>query len=247
MNLVSVKMMKTFKADLHVHTCLSYCAELEMTPKNIVKESEKRGLNIIGICDHNSSENVISVKKCAENMDLDIIGGIEITSKEEVHVLALFDNEKSLHSMQQIIYDNLIETDDEKIYGDQVVVNEDDEVLGFNKKLLIGAVELSIESIVNSIHELGGIAIASHVDRERFSLISQLGFIPEGLVLDALEVSNKSQIQKFSDRSLPIVTFSDAHSLKDIGRNYTSFSMEQLTFDEMRKSLRGEEGRKIEI
>lgn len=240
-------MMKTFKADLHIHTCLSYCAGLEMTPKNIVNESEKRGLNIIGICDHNSCENVSSVKKCAENMDLDIIGGIEITSKEEIHVLALFDNEKSLHAMQQIIYDNLIETDDERIYGDQVIVNEEDEVLGFNKKLLIGAAELSVESIVDYIHELGGIAIASHVDRERFSLISQIGFIPEGLVLDALEVSNKNQIQKFSDGSLPIVTFSDAHLLKDIGKNYTSFSMEKLTFAEMRKSLRGKEGRKIEI
>lgn len=218
-----------------------------MTPKNIVNESEKRGLNIIGICDHNSCENVSSVKKCAENVDLDIIGGIEITSKEEIHVLALFDNEKSLHAMQQIIYDNLIETDDERIYGDQVIVNEEDEVLGFNKKLLIGAAELSVESIVDYIHKLGGIAIASHVDRERFSLISQLGFIPEGLVLDALEVSNKNQIRKFSDGSLPIVTFSDAHSLKDIGKNYTSFSMKKLTFAEMRKSLRGKEGRKIEI
>lgn len=239
--------MKTFKADLHIHTCLSYCAELEMTPKNIVKESEKRGLNIIGICDHNSSENVISVKKCAENMNLDIIGGIEITSKEEVHVLALFDNEKSLYKMQQIIYDNLIETKDEKIYGDQVIVNENDEVLGFNKNLLLGSVELSIESIVNSIHELGGIAIASHVDRERFGIISQLGFIPEGLVLDALEISNKNRIQDFNNKSLPIVTFSDAHSLKEIGRNYTSFFMENPTFAEMKKSLRGIEGRKIEI
>ncbi|MFH2030219.1 MAG: PHP-associated domain-containing protein, partial [Bacteroidota bacterium] len=185
-----------------------------------------------------------------------------VTSKEEVHVLALFDNEKSLHSMQQIIYDNLIETDDEKIFGDQVIVNENDEVLGFNKKLLIGAAELSVESIISYIHELGGIAIASHVDRERFSLISQLGFIPEGLILDALEISNKNRIQDFNrkspslweglgwafiDKSLPIVTFSDAHSLKDIGKNYTSFSMENSTFDEIKKSLRGEEGRKIEI
>lgn len=240
-------MMKTFKADLHIHTCLSYCAELEMTPRNIVKESEKRGLNIIGICDHNSSENVISVKKCAENMDIDIIGGIEITSKEEVHVLALFDNEKSLYAMQKIIYDNLIETEDEKIYGDQVIVNDVNEVLGFNKKLTIGAADLSIDSIVNSIHKLGGIAIASHVDRERFGIISQLGFIPEGLILDAIEISNKNRIQDFSDKLLPIVTFSDAHSLKDIGRNYTSFSMENSTFAEMKKSLRGVEGRKIDI
>lgn len=240
-------MMKTYKADLHIHTCLSHCAELEMTPKNIVAESERKGLNIIGICDHNSCENVISVKKSARNIDLDIIGGIEITSKEEVHVLALFDNEKSLQYMQQIVYDNLIDTEDEKIFGEQVIVNENDEVLGFNKKLLIGATTLSIENIIKYIHELGGIAIASHVDRERFSLISQLGFIPEGLVLDALEISNKNRFQDFSDRLLPIVTFSDAHVLRDIGKNYTSFSMERLTFDEMRKSLRGEEGRKIEI
>ncbi len=247
MNSASVKMMRMYKADLHIHTCLSHCAELEMTPKNIVIESEKRGLNIIGICDHNSCENVISVKKSAQNMNLNIISGIEITSKEEVHLLALFDNEKSLYSMQQIIYDNLADTEEEKIFGDQVIVNENDEVLGFNKKLLIGAVELSIESIVNSVHELGGIVIASHVDRERFGIISQLGFIPEGLALDALEISNKNQIQNFSDRSFPIVTFSDAHWLKDIGRNYTNFFMERLTFDEIRKSLRGEEGRKIEI
>jgi len=247
MNLALVKIMNEYKADLHIHTCLSYCAELEMTPKNIVRESEKRGLNIIGICDHNSCENVINVKKSAKNMNLNIIGGIEITSKEEVHVLALFDNEDSLLSMQQIVYYNLVDTYDEKIYNEQVIVNEDDEVLGFNKKLLLGATELTIESIVKYIHELGGIAIASHVDRERFGLISQLGFIPEGLMLDALEISDKNQFRNFNNKSLPVVVFSDAHSLKDIGKNYTSFYMEQLSFDEMKKSLLCEAGRRIEI
>jgi PHP family Zn ribbon phosphoesterase len=239
--------MKMFKADLHIHTCLSPCAELEMTPKNIVKESKKLGLNIIGICDHNSCENFLSVKKSARKSDLDIIGGIEITSKEEVHILALFGSENSLFAMQKIIYDNLHGTNDECFYGDQVIVDENGGVIGFNKKLLIGATELSVESIVNYIHELGGIAIASHVDRERFSIISQLGFIPEGLKLDALEIANKDKVQRFIDSSLPVVTFSDAHSLKDIGRNYTNFSLERLNFDEIRKSLRGEDGRKIVI
>ncbi len=239
--------MNEYKADLHIHTCLSYCAELEMTPRNIVNESEKRGLNIIGICDHNSCENVVSVKKSAQNKNLNIIGGIEITSKEEVHVLGLFDNENSLCSMQQIVYDNLIDTDDEKIFNEQIVVNEIDEVLEFNKKLLIGATKLSVEKIVDHIHKLGGIAIASHVDRERFGIISQLGFIPDGLVLDALEVTNKENSPDLYSYSLPIVTFSDAHSLKEIGKNHTKFYMEGISFEEIKKSLLGEDGRRIEI
>lgn len=247
MNLELVKVMNEYKADLHIHTCLSYCAELEMTPRNIVCESEKRGLNIIGICDHNSCENVINVKRSAQDMNLNIIGGVEITSLEEVHVLALFDNEDSLYKMQRIIYDNLPDTSDEEIINEQVVVNENDELLGFNKKLLIGATNLSIESIVAGIHELGGIAIASHVDRERFGIFSQLGFIPDGLVLDALEVVDKENANNRSNRSLPVVTFSDAHSLKDIGKQHTKFYMEKISFEEIKMSLLSKDGRKIEI
>ena len=138
-------MMRTFKADLHIHSCLSPCAELEMSPKNIVREAEKYGLDLIGICDHNSCENVPYVIKSAEGNKLKVIGGMEITSKEEVHVLALFATEEDLFTMQKIVYDNLHGTNDEKRYGDQVVVNEKDEVVDFNKRLLIGATDLSVK------------------------------------------------------------------------------------------------------
>ena len=88
--------MKTFRGDLHIHTCLSPCAELEMSPKNIVQQAKNIGLDIIAICDHNSCENVPFVKKTAEKEGLNFIGGMEVTSREEVHILALFDNEEEL-------------------------------------------------------------------------------------------------------------------------------------------------------
>lgn len=245
--MVSTGKMKRFKADLHIHTCLSPCAELDMSPRNIVREAIKRGLDIIGICDHNSAENVPYVKKSAENKGLTIIGGMEVTSREEVHILGLFDNEEALFAMQQIIYDNLPGSNDEKRYGDQVVVNENDEVMDFNRRLLIGATELSIESIINRIHELHGLAIAAHVDRESFSLISQLGFIPEGLAVNALEVSRKEKTGDFKNSGFPIVAFSDAHFLNDIGKRFTNFFMERVNLEEIRKSLGGEANRKVKV
>lgn len=237
--------MKTYKTDLHIHTCLSPCAELEMTPTNIVTEAEKYGLDIIGICDHNSSENVSYVKKMAEDKGLDVTGSIEITSKEEVHILALFESEEELLAMQETVYEHLYGINDEDRYGDQVVVNENDEVVEFNRRLLIGATDLSVERIVDRIHELNGIAIASHIDRESFGLISQLGFVPEGLQIDAFEVSTQDKVEAYKDGYSPVVMFSDAHTLNSIGKKFTNFSMEEANLQEMGKALLGEDGRRV--
>jgi len=237
--------MKRYKADLHIHTCLSPCAELDMSPRRIVRQATRCGLDIIGICDHNTCENVPYVTKSAYDLNLKVIGGFEVTSCEEVHILALFDNEAGLLAMQKIIYDNLPGTNNEKLYGDQVVVNENDEVLDFNDRLLIGATELSLESIVNSVHQFNGLAIAAHIDRPSFSVISQLGFVPEGLQLDALEVSDKTKMTAYRDIGLPLVTFSDAHNLNDIGNSSTYFSIAEVNLMEMKKSLLTEDGRRV--
>ncbi len=239
--------MKMYKADLHIHTCLSPCAELDMSPRYIIKEAKEKGIDIVGICDHNSCENVPAVERHAENQggDVNIIGGMEITSNEEVHILALFDDDESLFAMQKIVYDNLQGINNEKRFGEQVVVNENDEIMGFNQKLLIGATELSIEDIVNLIHKLDGLAIASHIDREAYGIIHQLGFIPPGMPLDAVEVSTADKIKDFKDISFPIVTASDAHDIKHIGRSPTWFFMAQPNIEEIKKSLLGKDGRKV--
>jgi predicted metal-dependent phosphoesterase TrpH len=240
--------MQEFKADIHIHTCLSPCADLEMSPKNIIKEAKKKGLDIIGICDHNSAENFPAVEKSAHKEGIKVLGGIEITSREEVHILALFGNESDLFLMQEAVYSNLHGVNDEERYGLQVVVNENDEILYFNNKLLIGATEMSVEEVVELIHKNNGIAIAAHVDREVFSIIANLGFIPERLELDALEIIEPSMKDKVNtDREFVFITSSDAHYIKDIGKRYSCFLMKEITFEEIRKCIGKENGREVII
>ena len=235
--------MRKIRADLHLHTCLSPCADNQMQATVIVKQAKKVGLDMIGICDHNSAENVTAVVKAGVREGLPVIPGIEITSCEEVHILGLFNTEQDLMHLQDMVYDNLSGENREQFFGPQTVVDEWDHVLGTNHRLLIGATTLTVEQIAKAIHRRSGLAIASHVDRERFSLIGQLGFIPKGLELDALEVSTPSSIKQGYD--YPIVTFSDAHFLEDIGKSYTCFMIEDVSVDEIKKALHNEMGRRI--
>jgi PHP family Zn ribbon phosphoesterase len=245
-------MLKRFKADLHIHTCLSPCAELKMTPSAIVKTASNMGLDIIAITDHNSAENLIAAKKAAESTGLTVLPGMEVTSVEEAHILAIFGDIDSVIKLQEVVYENLLsgENDAER-FGDQVVVNEKDEVLGFNKRLLIAATTLSVHSVVNIIHSLGGLSIASHIDREVFGIISQLGFIPKDLKFDALEMSPNIDRQTaehlFKEyNSFAWLSSSDAHYLKDIGKRATSFFIKEPTIAEITSALRNIDGRRVE-
>ncbi len=242
--------LREFKADLHIHTCLSPCGELTMLPRAIVQQARERGLDIIGISDHNSVENVNAVRKAGKAEALLVLGGLEITSSEEVHILGFFDDDNALLEMRDIVYKNLSGENDEDAFGMQLVVDELDTPTELNEKLLIGATSLSVEEVVDSVHGLGGIAIASHVDRESFSIIGQLGFIPEELSLDALEISSNcesSEIPNYRSYGLPLVTFSDAHFLSDIGKAATTFLLNTPSFSEIIMALQGIEGRDVRI
>jgi 3',5'-nucleoside bisphosphate phosphatase len=242
--------MRYLKGDLHIHTCLSPCGELEMSPLRIAKESIAKGLDFIAICDHNSAENAGAAVRAGAKLGIQVLPGLEINSIEEIHVLAVFDSEEQALMMQDVVYASLQGINRPDIFGEQVVANEADEVEGFNARLLISSVQLSIEAIVREIHRLGGIAIASHADRPSYSIISQLGFIPPGLELDALEISCMSDINSFIAYSkdlwrLPLITSSDAHSPDDIGRRSTSFFIDAPCVDELRLAFRNESERRI--
>ena len=244
-------MLKTFRCDLHIHTCLSPCAELDMYPRALVERSIATGLDLIAICDHNASENVPYVIKAARGKPLAVLPGMEITSREEVHTLALFDNLEGLLNIQEIVYGALTGLNDEDAFGCQAVVNEEDEVEELNPRLLIGATGLSLEEILKRIREAGGIAIASHIDRESFSVISQLGFIPEDIRFDALEISKTTGIRQARSRfpeyeGYAFIQNSDAHFLKDIGSVYTDFILAEPTVAELKMAFAGECGRGIE-
>jgi PHP family Zn ribbon phosphoesterase len=245
-------MLKRFRADLHIHTCLSPCADLEMSPAAIVRTAVEKAIDIIAVTDHNSAENIISAQKAAEHKNITVLAGMEITSSEEAHILALLEDSDGIQKLQDTVYKNLLPGEnDEKRFGEQIVVNEKDEVMNFNTRLLIGATSLPAQEIVNAIHSLGGLAIASHVDRDAFSIISQLGFIPDDLQFDALEISPNTNKEKAASsfsgyRFLPWITSSDAHWLRDMGKRTTSFFMHEPTIEEMRLAFKNIEGRKAE-
>lgn len=235
--------MRKVRADLHVHTCLSPCGDTQMLATAIVGQAKEVGLDMIGICDHNSAENVAAVAKAGARERLTVVSGMEITSSEEVHILGLFPGEADALRVQQVVYDNLPGDNREDAFGPQTVIDEWDRVIGSNTRLLIGATTLSLEQVVDAIHNEHGLAIASHVDRERFSLVGQLGFIPRGLALDGVEVSRAKSARQSYD--YPVIVSSDAHFIEDIGSNCTCFEIEQESVDEIGKALRGQMGRMV--
>lgn len=241
-------MLRLFKADLHIHTCLSPCTELNMSPKRILTAAQKRGIDILGICDHNSTENSMAIMKAAKKMHIHILPGLEVTTEEEVHVLALFDDIDNALRLQEHVYQNLPGKNDEETFGMQVIVNEKEEVLDFCDRLLIGATTIPIDEVLALIHSFEGLAIASHINREAFSIIGQLGFIPEDLELDAMEISPAitfdEAIKKFPYH-YPITSSSDAHDPDDIGRSFTTFLLQDGTVTEIKKALKNEGGRKL--
>ena len=242
--------MKRYVADLHVHTCLSPCGDLQMSPRKIVETALKKDIDIIAICDHNSCENVIAVMRAAVGRDLRVLPGMEVTSQEEVHIIALFENLEDALAMQSVVYAHLSGENDEEAFGMQVVVNEFSEVLDFNKRLLIGAADLSIDDVVRYIHHHAGLAIAAHIDREGFGIIGQLGYIPEDLPFDALELSSRTPLEsarKDYDHlsGYTFISSSDAHYLEQIGRGTTRFLLEDPHLNEIEKALRRVEGRMV--
>ena len=243
--------MRRVRADLHIHSCLSPCADLDMSPRAVVERSLEVGLKLIAICDHNSAENVEAAIRAGAAAGLVVLAGMEINCREEVHSLALFDRSEQALELQELVYRRLKGSNRPELFGDQVVVNEHDEVEGFNDRLLIGATQLGLYEVVREVHRLGGLSIASHVDRPSFSVLSQLGFLPPDLAFDALEISPRMKREEIGrilppPAGFPVVTFSDAHFLKDVGTPATILRVAQPCWEELRLALREEGSRAIE-
>jgi len=224
-----------------------------MSPREVVNAALKNGLDLIGVCDHNSAENVLAVKKAGERNGLMVIGGMEVASSEEAHILVFFDDDDDLLGFQKHIYRHLDGRNDEHAFGLQVIADDEDGVTGFCDRLLIAATSLPAEAIVAEARMAKGesLVIVAHVDREAFSMIGQLGFIPPGLSLDAVEISPHIAVADARRRfpectKYPVITGSDAHHPEDVGKRYTCFTVADGTIAEIRMALAGRDGRKTE-
>ena len=200
--------------DLHIHSCLSPCGDIDMTPNNIVNMASIIGLDCIAVTDHNTAGNILPVAQLCKKANITFISGIEINTAEEVHILTLFDNIDAALQFDSIIYDSLPNIkNNPEFFGQQIYMDSADNITGYEDKLLINALSLGIEQIIPIVNELDGICIPAHIDKTSYSIISSLGFIPTEYDFSCIEVKNPNA--KF-DFPFKIIHNSDAHYLEHI-------------------------------
>lgn len=216
-----------FYYDLHIHSDLSPCSLSDMTPNNIINMSLIKGLNIISVTDHNSSGNLPAVMELGYEAGIKVIPGLEVTTKEEVHVLCYFKELSNAMEFGSIIYDSLpyIKNDTE-IFGEQNIYNSKDEITGNLEKLLINASKYTIEDIYSIVNKYNGIMIPAHINKMTNSILGVLGFMPINLKIDFVEVYSKIPINDKITEKYNVLYNSDAHQLIDISEavNYFEFN-----------------------
>ena len=235
--------MQSYRADLHIHTVLSPCADLEMTPRNIIGKAVEKGLQIIGITDHNSTLNTKVVTQLAREAGIFVLTGAEVTTREEVHCLAFFETSEQLDSIQQFLEANIVRIPNTGgHFGHQPVVDADENIQEMIPYYLPAALNKGIDEISRKVKELNGIFIPAHVNRTMNGLFAQLGFLPPDLYFDALGITGKTNVthirqQYRLNENITLVRNSDTHSPEQIGSSYSVFRMEEISFNEIRMAL----------
>jgi len=230
------------RADLHIHTVLSPCGDIEMTPVNIISRAVEEGLKIIGITDHNSTLNCKEVKRVGADKGVFVLCGAEITTKEEVHVLC-FVEEDRLDELQRYIDNSIVKIpNDPDVFGYQLAVNASEEVVAQIDYLLISATDKSIEEVCEFVHSLDGIFIPAHIDKGSNSVYSQLGFLPFGLDADALEITQRADGTLLAEKDKSVrgknfIKSSDAHYQEQIGSAYTFLKIKEFTFSGVKRAI----------
>jgi PHP family Zn ribbon phosphoesterase len=243
--------MTIYRADLHIHTVLSPCGDLEMSPVNIVEKAVQKGLDIIAITDHNHTGHNRLAREIGQEKGLYVVYGAEVNTREEVHCLAFFDTDDQLLAFQQYMEAQLpVMKNDSSLFGVQVIVDRKEQILEEITHSLYPGLRQGITEVASKVHSLGGLIVPAHVDRQMNGLYSQLGFFPQELEADAVEISRKTsraeacgsypELKKFQ-----LLKSSDAHFIEDIGRCTTRLKMEQCSFSELSKALRGQDGRRV--
>jgi PHP family Zn ribbon phosphoesterase len=221
--------MVRLAADLHIHTTFSPCASPAMSPAAIVAEAIEKCIEVIAVCDHNCLDGVKPVMDMAAMTANGpfVIPGIEITTAEEVHVLGYFTTVAEAQAVTETALADL------------------------PQPRALAASRLTLGEIVELIHEHGGLAVAAHVDRPHFSVMSQLGFFPPGVAFDGLEISghgvSAGRVPEFSALGFTLVSSSDSHEPNQLGTGITALEIEEPSIAELRLALHGQDGRRCHI
>ena len=203
--------------DLHIHSCLSPCGDMLMTPNNIVGMAFIKQLDAIAVCDHNTAENLPAIKEAADMMGVVLLPGMELTTKEEAHMLAYFPDVESCLRFGRLVHEHLPPIKNRpEFFGRQVMMNAQDEEVGEEEKLLISALDWSFEECERQIHLHGGLCVPAHINRGSNGVLNALGFLPGGAHYDALEVSDAAPMPNVDIAAYRTLKSSDAHYLENI-------------------------------
>jgi hypothetical protein len=254
-------------SDLHIHTALSPCASRDMTPRNIVRTCLQKGLDMIAVCDHNSAANAPAVAEAArrEGAGLKVIPGIEVTTREEVHVLGLFPSLRDALAVGEHVLRSLPEarTEDRpsaQCGGDcpgcQWLLDAEDRRTGSEPRFLAAASGYSLGETVALIRRHGGLPVAAHIDRRAFSVPGQLGFFPQTPRFFAAEISaaaaarcrkEPALIEEFRKHGLPLISSSDSHFPEQIACSCTALVVAEPSFAELLLAIRAVGSRRCQI
>ena len=227
------------KFDLHIHSCLSPCANLEMSPGEIVARAKAAGMNGIALTDHQSARNCPAIAECAKRAGLSCLYGLEVQTAEEVHTVALFDTVEQALAMTDFVYAAMPKrVNDPETFGDQPVVTWDDDIVELEWRILAMGCRHFIPETAAKVHELGGLYIAAHIDRPNFSVLSTLGAIPEN-AFDAVELSRTADEAEWLPKAAgyAVTRSSDAHNLDDVARVWTEADLPEFSIAALKSAF----------
>ena len=216
--------------DLHTHSALSPCGDNEMTVNNLVNMAVLNGINVLAITDHNSCKNCPAAMKVAEELPITVIPGMELCTSEEVHVVCLFPTLEKAMDFDAYVHERLPKIENRaEIFGEQRILNEQDEIIGYEPYLLINATTISIEEVADLVRRFGGVCWPAHIDKSSTSVFSNLGYFSPDWGFSVVEIADRSRIGEFAPKipgfeNMLVLTNSDAHYLWNIseGENFLS-------------------------
>ena len=229
--------------DLHIHSCLSPCGDMDMTPANIVGMAAVKGLDVIAVTDHNACGNCAAAMALGEAYDVLVIPGMELNTQEEVHVVCLFPTLEQALDFEKYVYEKLQKIpNNPEIFGRQVFMNEDDEETGEEEFLLINATDIGFDQVYEVVRGFGGMMIPAHVDKSANSLLGNLGFIPPDSRFVCAEVKDLKKLPGLQQQhayleNCNIITDSDAHYLEYIEEPIHFLEVEERSIEAVLRAL----------
>ncbi len=217
--------MSTFAYDLHVHSCLSPCGDDDMTPCNIAGMAHLNGLELVALTDHNASRNCPAFFRACEAYGIIPVAGMELTTSEDIHVVCLFESLERALALEEAMQPYRMQIRNRKgIYGEQRILNENDEPIGEDPWFLPAATALDLESAAKLVDEFGGACYPAHIDREANGLLAILGAFPPKPVFRCAELREAEHIALAEGRT--VVVSSDAHRLWELKEGGTPLHLD---------------------